>query len=43
MKSIIILLALTACVNPTAQAPTIAEKDAPSKLRSSANKSQANV
>ena len=31
MKSIIFLLALTACVNPAAQAPTIAEKDAPSK------------
>ena len=32
MKSICILLALTACVNPTIQAPTIAEKDAPSKI-----------
>jgi protocatechuate 3,4-dioxygenase beta subunit len=31
MKSIIFLLALTACVNPTTQAPTIAQKDAPSK------------
>lgn len=32
MKSISILLALTACLNPTAQAPTIAGKDAPSKI-----------
>jgi len=32
MKSISILLALTAWLNPTAQAPTIAEKDAPSKI-----------
>ena len=32
MKSICILLALTACVSPAAQAPTIAEKDAPSRI-----------
>ena len=32
MKSISILLALTAWLNPNAQAPTIAEKDAPSKI-----------
>ena len=32
MKSIIILLALTACANPTLQAPTIAQKDAPPKI-----------
>lgn len=32
MKSISILLALTAWLNPAAQAPTIAEKDAPSKI-----------
>ena len=32
MKILSILLALTAWINPTAQAPTIAEKDAPSKI-----------
>ena len=32
MKSISILLALTACFNPAAQAPTVAGKDAPSKI-----------
>jgi len=32
MKSISILIALTACLNPTPQAPTIAEKGAPSKI-----------
>jgi len=32
MKSMWILLALTACVSPTDQAPTIADKDAPSKI-----------
>ena len=32
MKCISILIALTACVNPAAQAPTIAEKGAPSRI-----------
>ena len=32
MKVISILLALTACINPTAQAPTVAEPDAQSKI-----------
>ena len=32
MKIICILLALTACVNPNVQAPTVADKDAPSKI-----------
>ena len=31
-SSICVVLALTACLNPTTQAPTIAEKDAPSKI-----------
>jgi protocatechuate 3,4-dioxygenase beta subunit len=37
MTTISILLVLTAWLNPTAQAPTIAGKDAPSKITIAAN------